>query len=74
LRLPFLKKYPTLKSANSLLFHNLFANVIYKKNLKKFIQPYFSDKDFLNLKDALYKDKNAIAMLSTHAINLFYNL
>ncbi|EKE20306.1 MAG: hypothetical protein ACD_8C00022G0012 [uncultured bacterium] len=70
----FLIKYPLLKKYNKILFKNLFCETIYGIDLKKVIDEKIKEDEFVKLRNDLLADKEAIAILSTHAINYFYTL
>jgi len=74
LRKKYLEKYPQLLSYNHLLFKNLFSQTIYKKNLHPEIEKILPQAKLIALKKKLEKDKEAIAVLSTFAVNYFYVL
>lgn len=73
-RKKYSKKYPQLSAFNQLLFKNLFSEKIYKKSLKPVIEKLVPMSEFIALKEKLEKDREAIATLSTFAVNYFYNL
>ncbi|NTW26740.1 MAG: hypothetical protein HGA36_00190 [Candidatus Moranbacteria bacterium] len=73
-RAKFFNKYPLLKRYNKILFRNLFCQIIYGINLKPVISKQINKEDLIDLKNALLHDSEAIATLSTHAINYFYTL
>jgi hypothetical protein len=56
------------------LFHVLFAETVYGKDIRPMVSELISETDLLQLRDALLQDKAAIATLSTHAVNYFYLL
>ena len=74
LRHQFIDKYPLLYKLNSLLFFNLFSNTIYNKNLHDEILLIMPDTTFLEYKQMMENDRDAIAAFSTHAVNFFYLL
>lgn len=74
LREKYLKKYPDLISYNRILFMNLFASTVFDRDLKKIISNIIPKKYLLDLNKKLSSDKEAVAILSTHAINYFYLL
>lgn len=67
-------RYPLLKKYNKILFKNLFCENIYGIDLRKVIASCIKKEEFLELRDALWNDKVAVAALSTHAVNYFYTL
>lgn len=74
IRQKYFVKYPRLMSFNRLLFKVLFADIIYKRDLRPFVGELIKDNALMRLKARLEKDRKAIAILSTHAINFFYLL
>lgn len=74
LREKYLKKYPNLISYNRVLFMNLFASTLFGRDLRKTIGNIVPKKNLLDLNKKLLTDKEAVAVLSTHAINYFYLL
>jgi RimK family alpha-L-glutamate ligase len=74
LREKYFKKYPQLLAYNRILFKNLFVGTIYNESLRPVIDKIIPRKKFIDLKTKIEKDKRAIAILSTHAINYFYLL
>lgn len=72
LRKECFEKYPDLKRYLDLLFKYLFAKTIYNIDLRPYIEKFVSDDTLLKLKDVLEQDKEALKILSTHAINYLY--
>lgn len=68
------KKYKKLPLYNALLFKTVFCDSVYDLDLRPYIREQISDKDFINLFYDLINDKDAVRLLSTHAINYFYLL
>ncbi len=73
-RKEYMLKYPWLAPFNAVLFRHLFAGTLYGNNLRDSIKKEISDKEFVKLGNKLYKDKKAIIIMSTFAVNYFYNL
>lgn len=73
-RQAYFKKYPLLEPALNLLFKNLFAREIYGIDLRTYIHELVSNVDLIDLKITLESDKEAMQILSTHAINYLYML
>lgn len=67
-------KYPSLKMYNKILFRNLFCETVYGINLRGVIAKQIKTEELVKLRDELYRDTAAIAVLATHAINYFYVL
>ena len=67
-------KYEKLPLYNALLFKTVFCDSVYDLDIRPYIRKYVTDKDFINLFNDLIEDKDAICLLSTHAINYFYLL
>ncbi|MBA3678917.1 ATP-grasp domain-containing protein, partial [Candidatus Saccharibacteria bacterium] len=74
MRKKYFAKYNMLRKYNSILFKVLFAETIYQEDIRPVVKELISDDQFLELFSTLKKDKDAIRVLSTHAINFFYNL
>lgn len=72
LRKPYLQKYPDLQKYDALLFFMLHAKNLYDQNMKKFVIDKVPSEKFIDLYWNLSKDKNAVAILSTYAINFLY--
>jgi hypothetical protein len=70
----YFRKYPELSFFNKLLFRTLFAETIYNKDIRLMVNQICHNNKFLALKKKLEKDAKAISILSTHAVNYFYNL
>jgi hypothetical protein len=73
-RKKFFEKYPFLKRYNKLLFRVLFCETIYGLDLRPLVARYLKVEDFIKLRNQLWQDKEAISVLSTHAVNYFYTL
>ncbi len=73
-RQEYFSKYPKLRSYNSILFKVLFAETIYGRDIRPIVRKLVPDQEFIGLYNALRNDKRAVMVLSTHAINYFYNL
>ncbi len=67
-------KYDKLPSYNALLYKALFCDTLYGIDVRPNIKKYVSDKEFISLFTELVEDKEAVCLLSTHAINYFYLL
>ncbi len=67
-------KYDKLPMYNLLLYKVLFGETIYGLDVRPYVRKYISDKEFINLFIELVEDKDAVCLLSTHAINYFYLL
>lgn len=72
LREPYFKKYPQLKLAVVLLFRITFLKNIYGIDCRNLLFEYISKEDLDRLKSELLNDIDAIAILSTHAVNFIY--
>src|SRR5262249_36510383 len=57
-----------------LLFKVLFSESIYGLDIREYVAEYVSDEQLIDLFNKLKADKEAICVLSTHAINYFYTL
>jgi len=74
LRREYFAKYERLISYNKVLFKVLFAQTLYGENIKPIVKKLGIDKEMLLMYQKLKKDKKAICVLSTHAINFMYML
>jgi hypothetical protein len=72
LRRPYFDKYPKLKTYVLLLFRTAFLRTIYNIDASDLLLEHFSQTELDNFAKELLKDKDAIAILSTHAINFLY--
>jgi hypothetical protein len=70
----FFAKYPALRKYNKVLFRNLFCETIYGLSLREIIGRQIKKEELIELRNDLWNDREAIAALSTHAINYFYVL
>jgi len=71
-RKEFFEKYPNIFNYNKLLFRYLFSKSIYQLDLREIISEKLSDQEIVTLRQELLSDSQAIASLSTHAINFLY--
>ncbi len=71
---PYLKKYPKIKQINALLFRNLFVKNIYGNDISAEVKQVMDLDAVIELAQRLFLDVEALSILSTFAINLFYNL
>lgn len=74
LRLPYLEKYKMLYSYNLVLFRVLFCDKIYKKDIRPIVKKYIESEDMIKMKNDIEKNDKSIPILSTYALNFFYNL
>jgi hypothetical protein len=72
LRTPYFIKYPHLRTVAMLLFRITFLKTVYGIDCTKEIFSYFSKTELDNLAFTLLNDTEALAILSTHAINFLY--
>lgn len=68
----FYEVYPMLRKYNALLFKVLFAETIHGIDLRPVVSELMSDEAINELFHKLWRDKRAVAFLSTQAINFFY--
>ncbi|MDP2837729.1 MAG: hypothetical protein Q8O53_00430, partial [Candidatus Moranbacteria bacterium] len=73
-RMPYFTKYPELEPFLNLLFKNLFAQKLYGVDLHPLIKKLVTNDQLLTLKKNLEQDREALQILSTHAINYLYLL
>lgn len=69
IRRPYFEHYPQLIGYGDVLFKGLFSQLIYHLNLQKIIANIISEEDLVELENRLLADPEALAMISTHAIN-----
>lgn len=72
LRRPYFQRYPNLKMYVSVLFRIHFMQAIYGIDAKLMMHSIFGKQALSKLKDDLLADSEALAILSTHAINFLY--
>jgi len=72
LRKPYFEKYPVLKTYVTLLFRCIFLQTIYGLDAREEFLKLCPREDVENLVKKLLEDSEAVAILSTHAINFFY--
>lgn len=72
IRQSFFKKYKKLRNFIMALFKVLLAETIYNVDLRDSVSKFISSQELIKLYNDLYKDREAIASLSTDAINYFY--
>lgn len=73
-RKEFLERYPLIRNYNSLLFYYMFAKTIYEINISKQIFDRDLIDKFIDMANELLLDEEAIAKLSTIAINFLYGV
>lgn len=73
-RKEYFEKYRLLPVYNALLFKVIFSDSIYSYDIRPYVRELVSDADFLKLFGEIIADRDAIRVLSTHAINFFYLL
>ncbi len=74
LREPYLIKYPELNKYNAMLFKVLFAHSVYGVDLRVEVGEVLPVQELIDVKNRLEKDSEAMAVLSTYALNFMYNL
>ena len=72
LRRPYFEAYPMLKTYVSVLFRIHFLKLIYGIDARQMLFELFDRQDLEQLKHDLLADAQALAILSTHAINFLY--
>lgn len=72
LRRPYFEKYPQLKAYVSGLFRLTFLQNIYSYDVRTVFFDEFPETDVRSFARELAADREAIAILSTHAINFLY--
>jgi hypothetical protein len=72
LRLPYFQKYPLLKPAVLALFRITFAKTVYGIDARNVLEDFFEATELERLAQELLADRQATAILSTHAINFLY--
>lgn len=68
------EKFSKLPMYNALLFKTVFCDSVYDLDIRPYIREQISDKEFIDLFNELINDRDAVRLLSTHAINYFYLL
>ena len=71
-RAPYFAKYPQLTAYTGILFKVLFCETIYQQDLRKQAGQFIDESYMVELYNSLLKDKDALLILSTHAINFLY--
>ncbi len=72
LRAPFLSRYPKLKTYNDTMFRMLFLYTVYGIDTRHDFATIFGPEDLAALSSKIMSDYEAVAMLSTHAVNFLY--
>jgi len=72
LRRPYFERYPKLKVYVSVLFRMHFMRLIYNLDSRPLFHQLFDESELLQLRNDLLNDSEALAILSTHAINFLY--
>lgn len=72
LREPYFRKYPELKAYLNALFRINFLLTVYEIDLRDEFFKLFEQSEVEAMRQSLLSDPDAIAMLSTHAINFLY--
>jgi len=72
LREPYFLRYPNLKTYVLVLFRITFLKHIYGIDCRELFFKLFPRREVLALREALLKDDEALAILSTHAVNFLY--
>lgn len=73
-RKPYFDKYRLLPAYNTLLFKVIFCDSLYGYDIRPYVRELVADEDLLELFNSLRADRDAVRVLSTHAINFFYLL
>lgn len=71
-RAPYIKKYPQLRDTSRLLYWSAMLSYAYKFETKNALSGIITDNELENLYHSLLDDHEAIATLSTHAVNYLY--
>lgn len=71
-RAPYFAKYPQLTAYTGILFKVLFCETIYQQDLREQAKKFIDEKYMVELYNVLLEDKDALMILSTHAINFLY--
>jgi hypothetical protein len=72
LRLPYFERYPKLKAYVSTLFRMHFMRLVYGLDARPAFHELFPPAEIAGLRHSLLQDRQALAILSTHAINFLY--
>lgn len=70
----YFERHQMLPIYNALLFKVIFSDSIYGYDIRPYVRELVSDREFLQLFNELLVDRDAVRVLSTHAINFFYLL
>lgn len=70
----FLLRYPLLQKYNKVLFRSLFCETVYGLDIRKIIEQQVKKEELVELRRSLWRDREAVAALSTQAVNYFYGL
>ncbi|MDD3774114.1 MAG: hypothetical protein PHW50_02445 [Patescibacteria group bacterium] len=71
-REPFVKKYPTLGSLNAILFKVFFGQIWYGRDIRPIVKKLKIEKEFIEMRQKLLVDKQAIKVFSTRIVNFLY--
>jgi hypothetical protein len=74
LREQYFLRYPNLKTYALVILHLTFLKHIYNLDCRELFFSYFPKNNVLAMRDELLRDDEALAILSTHAINFLYLL
>ncbi len=72
LRAPYFKKYPQLRTLAMVLFRLTFLETIYGIDARQTLYELFDKAEIESLLNSLLADTEALAILSTHAVNVLY--
>ena len=72
LRQPYNERYPALRANARLLYWGLELEACYGIDARQALQSLLLDSELNKLANELQRDKPALAMLSTHAVNFLY--
>jgi hypothetical protein len=72
IRTPYFERYPRLRQASTVLYWANLLDSLYGTEARSKIEDIISGEELTKLYDELSEDSDAIAILSTHAINFMY--
>lgn len=71
-RAPYFNKYPELTAYTGILFKVLFCETIFQQDIRSLAKKHINEKFLVEMYRKLLKDKDALLVLSTHAINFLF--
>jgi hypothetical protein len=72
LREPFFARYPSLRRTATVLYWGLILDACYETDARSRLNELFPESELQRLYQELCQDRQAVALLSTHAVNFMY--